>query len=115
MTLKISQNGVVRDCTPQEEAAFLAEWAANDLLPKRTVLTMRHLQRALHNANRLAPLKAALAASSDENLKIDWATATVVARSDEMVEKARVLLGLTNNQVDNVFNQTVAAPPITGK
>lgn len=111
MALNRWVNGALVACAAQEEADILAERAANSAnAAKRVTVSMRQLQRALQSAGRLGPLKTALAASTDEALKIDWEKAVQVSRGDSMVEGARLLMGVGDAAIDAIFVQAASLP-----
>ena len=102
---RATENGQ-EELSPEEEAAIRAEWAANEAAmnaPKiPQIVTMRQARLAMYNAGILANLDASIAAA-DEYTKITWEYAQEVHRNNPYVISLGASLGLTSEQIDNLF------------
>lgn len=89
--------------TPEEEDAMLAEWEANASAVRiPQVVTMRQARLALSDAGLLEQVNTAVAAA-DEATRISWEFAQEVKRTDTYVISIGAALGLTTEQIDNLF------------
>lgn len=96
------------ELTPEEEAELLAEWAANAAAVKvPQSVTMRQARLAIYNAGYLDSVNAAVQNSSEE-IKLTWEYAQEVKRNDPYVIQLGALLGLSSEQIDNLFIQASA-------
>jgi hypothetical protein len=68
------------------------------------VVTMRQARLALHAADLLATVDAAIAQAGGE-AQIEWEYATEVRRDSPLVANMTAALGLTAEQVDDLFRQ----------
>jgi len=85
--------------TPEEETAANAAAAQAKL---SQVVSMRQARLALLQAGLLTSVEEAVAAG-DEAGKITWEYATEVRRDDPLVTKLSAALGLTEQQLDDLF------------
>lgn len=67
-----------------------------------SVVSMRQARLALLQSNLLSTVTAAIEAGSEAD-KITWEYATEVRRDDSLVQNLAVSLGLTEEDVDNLF------------
>lgn len=84
------------DVLPEHAAAVIAE-----SIPDEVDMTQARL--ALFDAGLLANVEAYIEANFTEREKIFWKTRRTIRRDNELVEKARVGLGLTHEQMDDLF------------
>lgn len=109
MTLyRATSDGQV-ELTPDEEEALLAEWAANAAkinVPQS--VTMRQARLAIHNAGLSFNVEQAIANVNDEATRITWDYAQEVKRNDPYVASIGAAMGLTDEQIDNLFIQAAA-------
>lgn len=94
------------DLTPERQAAISALVAAHDpnTVPVPVPASVTPLQ--MRKALRAAGLKAqadAYAASLSEEAQEAWEYATVIMRNDPFIEGARLALGMTQAQADDLF------------
>lgn len=77
------------------------------------LVTMRQARRALLDAGLLTTVDAAIAAMpgpAGEAARIDWQYATVVERGASLVQGLSATLGLTVQQLDDLFTAAAAIP-----
>lgn len=74
--------------------------------PAPSIVTPRQARLALHQADLLDSVKAAIAAA-DEATRIEWEYATTFERASPVVAAMSATLGLTESQLDELF--TLAA------
>jgi len=94
----------VRPYTPmttEEVEAKVDSYIYAATLPK--VITMRQARLALLNAGLLATVSDAISAGTDEALKIEWDYATEVKRDWASLEAIATSLGMTSEQLDELF------------
>lgn len=97
------------ELTPDEESALLAEWAANAATVKvPQSVTMRQARLAIHNAGLSFNVEQAIANANDEITRITWDYAQEVKRNDPHVISIGASMGLTEEQIDNLFIQADA-------
>lgn len=93
--------------TPEEEASFLAEQAANAarvVVPQ--VVTMRQATQALILAgldDDVETMLAALPGVEGKLARAEWAKSQVVERNRPLVQQMGAALGLTGAQIDQLF------------
>lgn len=96
------------EMTEEEAAEIRAIWAANELaanLPKiPQVVTMRQARLAIEAAGLTAQLDTAIA-DLDKAAQITWEYAQEVHRNNPYVVGLGTALGLTSEQIDNLFIQ----------
>lgn len=104
------------DGTPNQNITTLPAWANNALASweeanatkpepepaKPSVVSMRQARLALLQVGLLSQVDAAVAAGGEAD-KITWEYATEVNRADALVINLSGALGLTNEQLDNLF------------
>lgn len=73
------------------------------VVPVPQMVTMRQARLALHESGLLDTVVNAIADSSDEVLKIEWEYARDVSRNWERLIVLATSLGLTDEQLDNLF------------
>lgn len=98
----------------QIDGAWTQQWAVRDLTPEElkarvpTVVTMRQARLALLQAGLLSQVEAAIAAIEDAGLsqavQIEWEYAAEVNREHPWVQSLATALGLTEKQLDDLFN-----------
>ena len=71
-------------------------------LSQPSVVSMRQARLALLQAELLNPVNASILAGSEAD-KITWEYATVVNRSDSLVQNLAIGLGLSETDLDNLF------------
>ena len=106
MTTRIV-NGVVVTMTAEEEAAF----EASRPVVKITSVTMRQARRALHAAGLLSQVDAAIDALPEPDktaARIEWEYSTEVQRSNATFITLTAALGLSTQQVDDLFTAAAA-------
>lgn len=104
MPLKKLVNGVEVDCTPQEEAALIAEWAAPPPVPQE--VTQRQAMAALIKTNKLAQVEAALAAMTGQAgdlARNDFYRSNAFQRNWPLMEQMKPILNWTDADLDNLF------------
>ena len=97
------QQWSVTEATPEEQAQRLAQYRAN------LSCTPMQGKIELNNQGLLDEAEAAVAAS-DRNTQIAWANATIWYRTSPLIEALAVPLGLSPDDLDNLFE---AAKQIT--
>jgi hypothetical protein len=99
-------DGVIRDMTPEE----IAE--ANTPPPVPASVSMRQARLALLGAGILSQVDAAIAGIADPTARvaaqIDWEYATEVRRQSPLITALAPALGLTSEDVDNLFYAAAA-------
>lgn len=91
------------ELTPDEEAALRAEWAANEAAVRvPQVVTMRQARLALSQSGLLASVNTAVQAA-DEITQLSWEYSTEVKRTDPYVIALGAAIGLTSEQIDQLF------------
>ena len=100
-------NGEEVECSPEEEAAILAEWAAqaNAVVVPQEV-TMRQARLALLGAGLLATVESAinaLAEPAKSAARIEWDHSQTVQRNRGIVLQLGMAMGLTSGQIDALF------------
>lgn len=97
---KMQRNGdqlvTLADVLPEHAAAIRAE-----SIPKEVDMTQARL--ALFDLGLLDDVEAYIDTNFTEREKIFWRTKRTIRRDNELVEKTRVGLGLTQEQMDNLF------------
>jgi hypothetical protein len=91
---------VVRNATPDEIAEIEAQRNAPSPVPRR--VTRRQARLALLNAGLLDAVEAAIA-KAPPAVRITYEDATEWWRDDPLIASFSVSLGLTTEQVDNLF------------
>jgi hypothetical protein len=91
---------LVRDATPAEVAEI--ETLRNAPLPVPTVISRRQARLALLNAGLLDAVEAIIA-KAPPAVRITYEDATEWWRDDPLIASFSVSLGLTTEQVDNLF------------
>ena len=94
-----NENNVVHTVAEQEAAAIEADRKSK--VP--TVVTIRQARLALLQSGLLDDIDAAIAASTDRALKIEWEFATEFRRDWPALISMQPALGLTDPQVDDLF------------
>ena len=84
--------------TANHDAAYAA--AARAAIP---AVTRDRLLVALHNAGLLDGINAYVAAATDPTIALRWNSATIIERTNPTVMAAAAAAGLTDTQVDAVF------------
>jgi len=96
---KMQRNGdqleTLADFLPEHAAALYAESIPHEI-------TMRQAVLALYDAGMLSAVKSWVASVGGE-LEIYWDTSPVFRRNHAFVEAARIELGLTHQQMDQLF------------
>lgn len=101
-------NGVQVELSPEEEAALLAEWAANEAAPAPAPqrVSMRQARRALRQVG-LYEMVGDLIDGLDEPARadalIDWEFAQEVRRDFGLVLMLAPALGLDDDELDDLF------------
>jgi hypothetical protein len=94
-------------CTPEEEAAILAEWAAAaSAVNVPQEVTMRQARLALLGAGLLATVESkidGMAEPAKSAARIEWDHSQTVQRSKGLVLQLGQEMGLTSEQIDNLF------------
>lgn len=93
------EEGIVHTVAEQEAAAIEADRKSK--VPQ--VVTIRQARLALLQAGLLDDIDAAIAASTDRALQIDWEFATQFKRDWPALIAMQPILGLTDKQVDDLF------------
>ena len=104
-TLKIMENGVIRDATPDEIAEIEAR--ANQPPPVPQSITMRQARLALLNAGLLDDVEAAIITMDEPQrtqTQIEWEYAQEVQRDNALVAALGPKLGLDDAAIDSLFN-----------
>ena len=94
-----NENNVVHTVAEQEAAAIEADRKSK--VP--TVVTIRQARLALLQSGLLDDIDAAIAASTDRALKIEWEFATEFRRDWPALISVQSVLGLADPQVDDLF------------
>lgn len=99
---------IVSDLTPEELAERLASKRAG------MIVSMRQARLVLLGAGLLANVDAAIASIPDAGAKaaaeIDWEYATEVRRVSPLIASLAPALGLTDEQIDALFEAAAAIP-----
>ena len=99
----VTPSGVQRvQLTAEEEAAIIS---APQPVPEE--VPQWQARRALHAAGLLTAVEAAVAASS-EDIKITWEYAPNIRRDSPMIAALAPALGLTGEQLDDLFRAAAA-------
>ena len=77
------------------------------ILPPATRVTPRQLKLVLHTAGLLDGIEQ-FVATKDKAVQISWEYATEFLRSDPLINQMAPLVGLTAEQVDDLFTQAAA-------
>lgn len=91
------------ELTPEEESELRAQWAASEsavIVPE--VVTQRQARLALFNAGVLGAVNQAVT-QADELTQITWEYAQEVRRGDPYVSMLGQAIGLTDEQIDELF------------
>lgn len=88
--------------TFDEALAFFA------VLKNSDSITMRQARLALLNAGLLGLVDKAISTGSDEVLKVEWEYATEVRRDWSNLISMALTLGITEEQLDNLFAEGVS-------
>lgn len=105
-------NGEEVECSPEEEAAILAEWAAQAsavVVPQE--VTMRQARLALLGAGLLATVESKINEMTEpakSAARIEWDHSQTVQRNKGLVVQLGTAMGLTSQQIDNLFIAAVA-------
>ena len=75
----------------------------NELNKVPEVVSMRQARLALHKQGLLVSVSAAIEASSDEELKIEWEYATTIERNFPSLGTLVASLGMSSQDLDNLF------------
>lgn len=95
-----------RDSTPEEDAQQAADIAASAVILVPQTVTMRQARLALLGAGLLAQVSteiAALPSPQKESAEIEWEFSSEVHRNKPFVIALGAALGLTEQQLDNLF------------
>lgn len=103
-------NGVEVEMSVEEQAALQAEWTAaqNAPVPVPQSVTMRQARLALLQAGLLSNVDAAIAtlpSPQKEAATIEWEYSQTVERHRPFVLTLGAALGLTSEQLDDLFIQ----------
>jgi hypothetical protein len=98
--MKMWDKGVLRDMTAAEIAELEAAQASPPPVPRR--VTRRQARLALLNAGFLESVEAAIA-KAPPAVRITYEDATEWWRDDPLIASLSASLGLTSEQVDNLF------------
>jgi hypothetical protein len=105
MSYKVLENGIERDATPEEVAEIEAR-ASEQVPPVPNSVTMRQARLALLGAGLLGQVSTAIASLSSphrEQAEIEWEFSSDVYRDRPLVAMLGPQLGLTNEQLDQLF------------
>lgn len=72
-------------------------------IARPSVVTMRQARKALHQLGHLASIESYMSVNASEEEKIDWEFAMEVQRGYPLVDRMRVLLNLTEQDIDDLF------------
>lgn len=97
------EEGVVHTVAEQEAAAIEADRKSK--VPQ--VVTIRQARLALLQAGLLDDIDAAIAASTERSLKIEWEYASTIERNSPWVQALTVALGLSSSQLDSLFEEAI--------
>ena len=100
-------SGIKVAMTAEEEAEFLATLP----VAKVTSVTMRQARRALHAAGLLSQVDSAIDALPEPDktaARIEWEYSTEVQRSNATFITLTAALGLSTQQVDDLFTAAAA-------
>jgi len=101
-------NGQLVDMTPEEVAAWEAEEPEPPGVPAK--VSMRQARLALLGAGLLSTVQAYMDNDATEAVRIEWEYAVDIHRSRDLVEGIGTLLGLTSEQIDDLFIAARAIP-----
>lgn len=109
------RDGQPYELSPEEEAEVIArrEAAANAPPPVPAYVEMRQARLALLAAGLLPTVDAAFQALEGPNAeadKIQWEYATVVTRANPLMLTMAQMLGMTEEQIDDLFRAAAAIP-----
>ena len=96
----VSKSQKERDATVDETLEIDARKIAHPTVPQ--VVTMRQARLALNSAGLLSAVQAVINAGSDE-VKITWEYSSEVQRNNGLVPTMAASLGMTEEQIDNLF------------
>lgn len=104
MPLTKNVNGVDVECTPEEEAAIRAEWAANDAAPGPVPpeVTPLQMRLALHGAGLLNAVEAHVD-SLGPTARMAWEYSVTIPRGHALIAAMADALELGAPQVDDLF------------
>jgi len=106
MTMHKMVNGEVVECSPEEEAAILAERAAHAAPRVPRAVTMRQARLALLGAGLLANVEAAIDALEEPDrsaARIEWEYSQEVHRHRPFVLVLGAAMGLDSAALDQLF------------
>lgn len=107
-SMSVEQKQAVMDFYNAWEAPIIEPYVPTvEEIREGMVVTMRQARLALLEQGLLATVDGAIAASTDEELKIEWEYAMDVKRSWTSLIALATALGMTDTQLDDLF--TLAA------
>ena len=106
MTIKVMDNGVVRDATGEEIAEIEARQAAIVVPAVPQQVTMRQARLALLKSGQLATINSAIAGMAGptgDQARIEWEFSSEVKRNQALVVAMSAVLSMTSEQTDAMF------------
>lgn len=93
------QPGYAEEALPEDHSEVVA-FLTPSPVPK--IITIRQARRALYEAGLLDTVDAYVEGLSVP-AQIDWSSSNEIERDHPLIEEARIALGMTNQEIDDLF------------
>jgi len=101
-----SVNGELVAMSVEESLAHIEEMSSI-IIPAPSGIEMRQLRLYLLNLDLLVSVKTAIAAQTDEAVKIEWEYATVVLRGGILLSTIAEILELDSDGIDDLLREAI--------